>query len=91
LEEERRANRKFLDVEIEGDVGVFAAALENLGCVCARYGQRKLKMILPEAVNVQDLYREAALRQIQIQQLHHKRDSLEDIFLKAMEDAHVGV
>jgi ABC-2 type transport system ATP-binding protein len=86
LEAERRANRKFLHVETRGDDRAFAAAAEGLGCTCAMIGPGRLKMVLPEAVAVRDLYRIAAEQQLQIRRLDYKRDSLQDIFLKAMEE-----
>jgi ABC-2 type transport system ATP-binding protein len=86
LEEERRANRKFLQVETRGDDRAFAAAAEVLGCTCAMIGPGRLKMVLPEAVAVRDLYRIAAEQKLQIRRLDYKRDSLQDIFLKAMEE-----
>ena len=43
-------------------------------------------MVLPEAVAVRDLYKIAASQSIQIRRLDYKRDSLQDIFLKAMEE-----
>ena len=43
-------------------------------------------MVLPESVAVRDLYRLAAAQQLQIRKLDYKRDSLQDIFLKAMEE-----
>ena len=86
LEEERRANRKFLHVETRGDERAFAAAAEAIGCTCALLGPGRLKMILPEAIQVRDLYTIAAAQQLQIRRLDYKRDSLQDIFLKAMEE-----
>jgi ABC-2 type transport system ATP-binding protein len=56
-----------------------------LGCELAVNGSRKLKMILPETVEVRDLYRIASETGVQIRRLDFKRDSLQDIFLKAME------
>ncbi len=89
LEEERRANRKFLELETAGDNnGSFLSALEQAGCQCAVNGSRRIKMVLPQSVEIRDIYHLAADRQIQIRRLHHKRDSLEDIFLKAMEENH---
>jgi ABC-2 type transport system ATP-binding protein len=86
LEEERKANRKFLHVETRGDDRAFAAAAEAIGCTCALLGPGRMKMVLPESVAVRDLYRLAAAQQLQIRRLDYKRDSLQDIFLKAMED-----
>ena len=86
LEEERRANRKFLELEVRGgDDGNFAAAIEALGCEMAMGAKQKMKIVLPEGIEVRDLYRLAAERQVQIRKLDFKKDSLQDIFLKAME------
>ena len=90
LEEERRLNRKFLEVEVQGDGGALAEAVQALGCECALAGERKIKMVLSENVETRDLYRLAAERGAQIRRLNYKRDSLEDIFLKAMENGHGG-
>ncbi len=84
IEQERRANRKFLELETRGGGEAFAAALESLGCETAPGGGGRLKVVLPEGVEVRDLYRLAAGRNVQLRRLQFKRDSLEDIFLKAM-------
>jgi len=85
LEEERRANRKFIEMETLGANGTFAADIEKLGCACAIMGDNRIKLILSEGTEIRDLYRVAAARNVQIRRLNYKRDSLEDIFLKAME------
>jgi ABC-2 type transport system ATP-binding protein len=85
LEEERSSNRKFLFLELRGGDGSFAEAAARLGCECALQTRRRLKLVLPAGVEVRDLYRLAAERKVQIRRLQYKRDSLEDIFLKAME------
>ena len=38
-----------------------------------------------DGMEVRDLYKVAAAQNVQIRRLNYKRDSLEDIFLKAME------
>ncbi|MDP9120841.1 MAG: ABC transporter ATP-binding protein [Acidobacteriota bacterium] len=87
LAQERQANRKFLEVETRGPgSAAFAAAVQGLGCECASAGKpERLKLVLPEGVEIRDLYRLAAEQQVQIRRLGSKRDSLEDIFLQAME------
>lgn len=85
LEEERRSNRKFLELETVGDSG-FAKAIEQLGVECASFGPGRFKLILPDQVEVRDLYAAAAARDVQIRKLTYRRDSLEDLFLKAMEE-----
>jgi ABC-2 type transport system ATP-binding protein len=88
LEEERRSNRRFLEIETRGENnGCFLEALEKLGCVTAPGAQGRVKLVLPDGLEVRRLYEIAAEQSVQIRRLNHKRDSLEDIFLKAMETA----
>ncbi len=91
LEEERKANRKFLALETRGDQSKFAEAVAALGCEYAVTGDTRLKIVLQEGIEVRDLYRVAAEQQMQIRRLSYKRDSLEDIFLKAMENGYGGL
>jgi ABC-2 type transport system ATP-binding protein len=88
LEEERRANRRFLELETRGGVnGHFVEAMEKMGCETASGAQGRIKLVLPDGIEVKQLYEIAAAQNVQIRRLNHKRDSLEDIFLKAMEAA----
>jgi len=91
LEEERKANRKFLMLETRGDQHKFVEAIGALGCEYAQTGDTRVKIVLPDGIEVRDLYRIAAQQSIQIRRLSYKRDSLEDIFLKAMENGHGGL
>jgi len=85
LEEERASNRRFVEIETEGDDGTFAAAIERLGCACAVTTPGRIKTVLTEGIEIRDIYRLAADRDVQLRRLNYRRDSLEDIFLKAME------
>ena len=91
LEEERKSNRKFLMLETRGDQTKFVEAVAKLGCEYALTGDHRLKLVLQEGVDVRDLYRLAAQEKVQIRRLSYKRDSLEDIFLKAMENGDGGL
>lgn len=85
LEEERRANRNFIELEVLEANGDFQHAIDTLGCDYAALGHGRYKMVLREGVGVRDLYRIAAERNTQIRKLNRRQDSLEDIFLKAMD------
>jgi ABC-2 type transport system ATP-binding protein len=85
LEQERSANKRFVEMEPVGDGAALAAALENMGCECAFSGGQRLKAVLSEGMEIRDIYRLAAERDIQLRRLNYRRDTLEDIFLKAME------
>jgi len=83
LEEERKANLKFLELEVNQDNG-FLESVRGLGCECATFGTGRLKIVLPEQVELRQLYRLATEHSVQIRRMNYRRDSLEDIFLKAM-------
>ena len=85
LEEERRTNRKFVELEVAGGVDAFSTALSDLGCHCAHAAPGRLKVILPPEVALREIYQVAATEQVQLRRLAFKRDSLEDLFLDAME------
>jgi ABC-2 type transport system ATP-binding protein len=91
LADERRSNRRFLELEIEGPVDGFVDAARDLGCECAPGVFRRWKLVLGENVEVADIYRIAAERDIQLRRLNFRRDTLEDIFLKAMETGNGGL
>jgi ABC-2 type transport system ATP-binding protein len=91
LEEERKSNRKFLMLETRGDRKRFVEALAKLGCEYALTGDHRLKLVLQDGIEVRDLYRIAAEQKVQLRRLSYKRDSLEDIFLKAMENGNGGL
>ena len=61
LDEERRANKRFLELETYGANGDFTEAIEKLGCECAVTANR-MKMILAEGVETRDIFRLAAER-----------------------------
>jgi ABC-2 type transport system ATP-binding protein len=98
LASERSSNRRFLEIEaiaggVGGDGGAeasldgFVAAIGGRGCTTAELPNRRLKVILPEAFEVRDLYQEAHRHGLTLRRLTTHRDSLEHLFLKAMDDA----
>ena len=91
LEAERSLNRRFLELELAGNTGGFLEAIEALGCECAPGTTNRLKLILAENIEVSDIYRAAAANGTQLRRLNFRRDSLEEIFLKAMEDRDGGL
>jgi ABC-2 type transport system ATP-binding protein len=84
LNEERQANKRFLELEISGANGDFTEAIERLGCDCAVAANR-IKVVLAEGIETGDIFRLAAERQVRIRRMNFRRDTLEDVFLRAME------
>jgi ABC-2 type transport system ATP-binding protein len=91
LEEERRANKRFVEIETVGNEAGLAAELTGIGCECTATGVGRYRMVLPEGFELREIYRVAAARDLQLRRLSHRRDTLEDIFLKAMEDRNGGL
>ena len=91
LEAERRANRSFVEVELQSPNESFAEQLTDLGCELAVQDGNRLKLVLPDSHSVRDLYTIADRLGVGIRHLDLKRDSLQDIFLRAMEDENGGI
>ena len=91
LERERRANRSFVEIELESPQPEFAAALSAAGCEMGIQDDRRFKMVMPSEMTVRSIYEAAGRHDAVIRRLDCKRDSLQDIFLRAMEDDNGGV
>jgi len=91
LEQERRTNRSFVELELIGPGEAFLTRLGERGCESAQLPDNRIKLILPPTMEVRDLWAEAQASGISFRRLNHKRDSLQDIFLNAMEDHHASV
>jgi ABC-2 type transport system ATP-binding protein len=85
LEEERRANKHFVEIETAGNDAGLAEELSGLGCQCTVTGTGRYRMVVPMGFELREIYRLAAARDLQLRRVSHRRDTLEDIFLKAME------
>jgi len=85
IEEERRSNRSFMELETVGATETFSVSIRGLGCECACFPGGRIKLVLPEHIEARDLYRIASEQKVQIRRMHVRRDSLEDIFLRAMD------
>lgn len=86
IEEERRSHRNFIELETLGSIEDFCENLRGLGCECASFPGGRVKIVMPDTIEPRDLYVLAAERGVQIRRIHRRRDSLEDIFLRAMEN-----
>jgi len=85
LENERKLNKKFVELELHGNADNFIAAVEALGCESAPGALNRLKLVLADNTEVSDIYRVAAEQNVQLRRMNFRRDTLEEIFLKAME------
>src|SRR5271165_6121076 len=86
IEEERRSNRNFMELETVGATERFSVSIQGLGCECATFPGGRIKLILPDNIEARDLYVIASEQGVQIRRMNQRRDSLEDIFLRAMDN-----
>ena len=84
LEEERRSNRHFVELEVTGDDRSFHAALPGIGAEGVSEGGGRWRVVLPAGVEVEAVWALAAQQDLLVRKLTHRRDTLEEIFLKAM-------
>jgi ABC-2 type transport system ATP-binding protein len=84
LEEERRSNRRFVELEVTGDDDSFQPALASIGADGVSEGAGRWRIVLPANVEVEALWNLAAGQNLLVRKLTHRRDTLEEIFLKAM-------
>jgi ABC-2 type transport system ATP-binding protein len=84
LEQERRANRRFVELELAGDDRAFGAALREHGAEGVTEGGGRWRIVLPPGVELDVLWRLVAREDLEVRRLTHRRDSLEEIFLKAV-------
>ena len=96
IEAERRSNRSFMELETVGATEQFSVSIRGLGCECACFPGGRIKLVIPDNIEVRDLYVIASEQGLQIRRMNQRRDSLEDIFLRAMDNeagrpAHVNL
>jgi ABC-2 type transport system ATP-binding protein len=85
IEKERRSQRNFIEMEAAGPTDAFCETLRGLGCECACFAGGRIKLVVPDRIESRDLYVVASQTGMQIRRMHRRRDSLEDIFMRAME------
>ncbi len=84
LEEERRSNKCFVELEVTGDDANLAGALPEIGADGITEGEGRWRIVLPPQTELAALWRLLARENLCVRKLTHRRDSLEEIFLKAV-------
>jgi ABC-2 type transport system ATP-binding protein len=84
LEEERRLNKSFVELEVSGNDQNLRKALPEIGADGVSEGGGRWRIVLPADVGVQAVWDLLARQDLLVRKLTHRRDTLEEIFLKAM-------
>jgi ABC-2 type transport system ATP-binding protein len=84
LEEERRSNKCFVELEVTGNDTQLRGALPEIGAEGVTEGAGRWRIVLPPAVEIQALWTLLGKQNLLVRKLTYRRDTLEEIFLKAM-------
>jgi ABC-2 type transport system ATP-binding protein len=84
LEEERRSNKCFVELEVIGNDETLVAGLTEAGVDGVTEGGGRWRIVLPPGMEVEALWGVLARQNLLVRKLTHRRDTLEEIFLKAM-------
>ncbi len=84
LEEERRSNKCFVELEVSGNDENLRGSLPSVGADGVTEGNGRWRIVLPPGVEVEALWGLLAQQSLLVRKLTHRRDTLEEIFLKAM-------
>ncbi len=84
LAAERQANKRFVQLQVTGDDRNLSAALREIGAEGVSETAGAWRIVLPIEVEVNALWRLTARENLQITKLAYRRDTLEEIFLKAV-------
>jgi ABC-2 type transport system ATP-binding protein len=84
LEEERRSNKSFVELEVTGNDENLHDGLPEIGADGVSEGGGCWRIVLPTNVDVKAVWDLLARQNLLVRKLTHRRDTLEEIFLKAM-------
>jgi len=84
LEEERRLNKCFVELEVIGNDENLRDALPEIEADGVSEGGGRWRIVLAPNVEVQAVWDLLARQNLLVRKLTHRRDTLEEIFLKAM-------
>ncbi|MBN1868416.1 ABC transporter ATP-binding protein [Candidatus Sumerlaeota bacterium] len=86
IEQMKRTDKTVFLVRIKGDVDRFMAALSERGCLCRLSEREDIEIQTANGVEPRAFFEIAHAQKVQIRHFYAKRDTLEDIFLKVLED-----
>ena len=84
LEAERRSNKCFVELEVTGDDAQLRTALPGIGAEGITEGSGRWRIVLPPGSEVDALWGLLTQQNLLVRKLTHRRDTLEEIFLKAV-------
>lgn len=85
LDEERRTHRRWVEFEARGGAPAFFEELRGFGLEVSWTPNGKGRLTLPDGLGTRPLFEAASRHNVQLVRVSYKRDSLEELFFRAME------
>ena len=86
IEAMKQTRENLYDLKVKGDMDRLMAELAGRGCACRLGDREMLEVETPDGMHPRVIFEIAQKNQIQIRHFYARKDSLEEIFLKALED-----
>ncbi|MCE5229751.1 ABC transporter ATP-binding protein [bacterium] len=86
IEQMRQTDDNLLELRVKGNMEHFMAELSAIGCECRMNERDTIQVATPDGLRTSAIYEIARRQKLQIRHLYARTDSLEDIFIKVMED-----
>ncbi len=90
IEELKKEDIRTYEVRVEGNRDGFERELVRHGCLTSQNTQGHLRVQLPEGYGTRYLFEIAQKAGVQLRHFHFKKDSLEDIFVSALQESERG-
>ncbi len=90
IEDLKKEDLRTYEVRVEGDRNRFLQELDRHGCYITENLQGHLRVTLPEGHGTRYLFEIAGKADVQLRHFHFKKDSLEDIFVNALQESEQG-
>jgi ABC-2 type transport system ATP-binding protein len=87
MEDLKKEDLRVYDIRIQGDHEKFLGALAAAGWSCDETDRGIIRVQLPEGEGTKSLFRIARDLGVQLRHFHYKRDSLEEIFVNALQES----
>ena len=90
IEEMRHCEKCIFEMKVKGDLDGVMSSLSERGCECRLNDRDVLEVTMPDELTPREVFQIASQLRAQVRHFYAKRDTLEDIFLKALEDEAAG-
>ncbi len=83
----KKVDEKIYDLKIKGNIDHFISVLSEKGCSCTLSERDIIRVSLPQNESTETLFKLAGTNNVQLRHFYYKHNSLEDIFLQAIEES----